>query len=54
MANNNAMVLMYHNIGKPPLGSTLPKLYVSPWNFASQMAYLHYAGYQVVSLERIV
>ncbi|MBF0555623.1 MAG: polysaccharide deacetylase family protein [Nitrospirae bacterium] len=51
---DRAIVLTYHNIGRPPKGARLPGLYVSPGAFHLQMRYLKAAGFTVVSLDGIV
>ena len=41
---------MYHNLGTPPPGARLRKLYVRPALFAGQMALLRLLGYRGVSM----
>jgi peptidoglycan/xylan/chitin deacetylase (PgdA/CDA1 family) len=48
------IVLMYHNIGMPPRGTTFPGLYVTPRMFRFQMWYLKAAGFRVVPLKEIL
>jgi len=47
---SNAIILMYHNIGKPPKGVETPNLYVTPRMFRFQMWYLKWAGFSVMTL----
>jgi peptidoglycan/xylan/chitin deacetylase (PgdA/CDA1 family) len=49
-----AIVLMYHNIGKPPKSALLKSLYVTPFMFGLQMTYLKKAGFSVVSLDEVL
>ncbi|MBF0488573.1 MAG: polysaccharide deacetylase family protein [Nitrospirae bacterium] len=51
---DRAIVLMYHNIGRPPKGARLPGLYVSPEAFHLQMRYLRVAGFTIVPLDGIL
>ncbi len=48
------IVLMYHNIGIPPKGTTFPGLYVTPRMFRFQMWYLKATGFKVVPLKEIL
>jgi peptidoglycan/xylan/chitin deacetylase (PgdA/CDA1 family) len=48
---SNAIILTYHNIGKPPKGVETPKLYVTPGMFRFQMWYLKWAGFNVVTIQ---
>ncbi len=49
-----AIILMYHNIDKPPKGARIPNLYVTPRMFRFQMWYLKAAGFRVVSIQDLV
>ncbi|MCG6551091.1 MAG: polysaccharide deacetylase family protein [Candidatus Magnetominusculus sp. LBB02] len=51
---DSAIVLTYHNIGRPPRGAKPHGLYVSPEAFRLQMSYLKAAGFNVVSLDEIM
>jgi len=48
-----ALILMYHNVGRPREDGALRSLYVSPRMFRFQMGYLKAAGYKVVGLAEI-
>jgi peptidoglycan/xylan/chitin deacetylase (PgdA/CDA1 family) len=43
-------ILMYHNLGRPPKGAPLRKLYVRPGSFFRQMALLRLLGYRGLSM----
>lgn len=44
-------ILVYHQIeAAPPKGTPFRSLYVAPADFARQMAFLHYLGYQGLSM----
>ena len=47
-------VLMYHKIGRPPRGSRLAKLWVSPDRFRWQLRYLERHGYTAVTFSDLV
>ena len=49
-----ALILMYHSIGKPPKGVKTPNLYVTPKMFKFQMWYLKWAGFNVLSLKDLI
>lgn len=49
-----AIILMYHNIDKPPKGTRIPNLYVTPRMFTFQMWYLKIAGFKVVTIQDIL
>ncbi len=51
---SKAIILMYHNIDKPPQDVQTPNLYVSPRMFRFQMRYLKAAGFKVVSLQNML
>lgn len=51
---SNAIILMYHNIGKPPKGVKTPKLYVTPGMFKFQMWFLKLAGFHVVTVQDMI
>jgi peptidoglycan/xylan/chitin deacetylase (PgdA/CDA1 family) len=51
---SRAAVLMYHNVATPPKGVAMRGLYVTPRMFAFQMWYLRNAGFEVVSLAKIL
>ena len=46
-------VLMYHVIADPPAGAAWPQLFVSPSEFAAQMAWLESNGYDAVTLSDV-
>ncbi len=46
----SALILMYHNIARPPADGRLTGLYVSPAMFRFQMWYLKVSGFAVVPL----
>jgi peptidoglycan/xylan/chitin deacetylase (PgdA/CDA1 family) len=48
-----AVILMYHNVGKPREKAVLGSLYVTPRMFRFQMRYLKTAGFKVVPLTEI-
>ncbi len=50
---NDAIILMYHNIGRPPRGVKNAGVYVTPEMFKFQMWYLNFAGFNVVPLNDI-
>jgi len=47
-------ILVYHQLGDPPPGDTIPGLYVSDADFQAQMAWLHQNGYQAVTLDEMM
>ena len=47
-------VLMYHVIGEPPRSAPFPGLYVSASELRAQVAWLRRAGYEAVTLGRVV
>jgi len=49
-----AVILMYHNIDKPPKNARIPNLYVTPRMFAFQMWYLRITGFKVVSIRELL
>lgn len=49
-----ALILMYHSIGKPPKGVKTPNLYVTPKMFKFQMWYLQWAGFNVLTLKDLI
>ncbi|HSB34843.1 MAG TPA: polysaccharide deacetylase family protein [Nitrospirota bacterium] len=51
---SHAIILMYHNIGKPPKGVETPNLYVTPGMFKFQMWYLKRAGFHVVTVQDLI
>ena len=51
---SKAIILMYHNIDKPPKGARIPNLYVTPRMFRFQMWYLKTTGFRVVSIQDLV
>jgi peptidoglycan/xylan/chitin deacetylase (PgdA/CDA1 family) len=51
---HRAMILMYHNIDRPPKGARIPNLYVTPRMFRFQMWYLNKAGFRVMSIRDLV
>ena len=46
-------VLMYHVIADPPAGATWPHLFVSPAEFAAQVAWLEAHGFEAVTLAQV-
>ncbi len=46
-------ILMYHVIGDTPADARLPALFVSPADFAAQVAGLAKAGYHAVTLQQV-
>jgi peptidoglycan/xylan/chitin deacetylase (PgdA/CDA1 family) len=46
-------ILLYHKIGRPPVGARVPGQYVSPPLFRRHLAYLRGRGYHSVSLSRL-
>ncbi|MFT4035046.1 MAG: polysaccharide deacetylase family protein [Patulibacter sp.] len=46
-------ILMYHVLGTPPAGASLPELWVSKDNFRRQLAVLAKDGYQAVTLKAV-
>ncbi|MBO9533053.1 MAG: polysaccharide deacetylase family protein [Solirubrobacteraceae bacterium] len=47
-------ILMYHVLGTPAAGASLPELWVSKARFAEQLAGLHEAGYEAVTLHAVL
>lgn len=47
-------ILVYHDLGTPPAGDSLPGLYVSDDEFTAQMAWLHRQGYEAVTLDELM
>ena len=47
-------VLMYHVIGDPPRSAPFPDLYVSPKELDAQVRWLARAGYEAVTLGRVI
>jgi peptidoglycan/xylan/chitin deacetylase (PgdA/CDA1 family) len=47
-------ILVYHDLGAPPASEPYPGLYVSDSDFRSEMAWLHAAGYQAVTLDEVM
>jgi Polysaccharide deacetylase len=47
-------ILVYHQLGDPPPGDTIPSLYVSDADFEAQMAWLHQNGFQAVTLDEMM
>jgi peptidoglycan/xylan/chitin deacetylase (PgdA/CDA1 family) len=47
-------ILMYHVIGEPPRSAPFPDLYVSPDELRAQVGWLRRAGYDAVTLGRVV
>jgi peptidoglycan/xylan/chitin deacetylase (PgdA/CDA1 family) len=47
-------ILVYHDLGTPPPTEAYPGLFVSDANFQSEMAWLHQAGYQAVTLDEVM
>jgi peptidoglycan/xylan/chitin deacetylase (PgdA/CDA1 family) len=46
-------ILMYHVIGNPHPGASLPELFVDPDTFAAQMKWLDREGYTAVTLNQV-
>ena len=49
-----AIILMYHSIDRPPKGTKIPNLYVTPRMFRFQMGYLKMAGFSVIPLQDLL
>ena len=47
-------ILMYHVIDAPPASAPFPDLYVSRRELAEQMSWLDAAGYEAVTLQRVI
>jgi peptidoglycan/xylan/chitin deacetylase (PgdA/CDA1 family) len=47
-------ILVYHDLGNPPPGQDYPGLYVSDSDFEAEMAWLHAAGYQAITLDEMM
>jgi len=47
-------ILMYHVIAEPPRSAPYPDLYVSPDDLRAQVGWLRRAGYEAVTLGRVV
>jgi len=47
-------ILVYHDLGTPPPNEAYPGLFVSDSDFQSEMAWLHHAGYQAVTLDEVM
>jgi peptidoglycan/xylan/chitin deacetylase (PgdA/CDA1 family) len=53
-AGQKVPILVYHELGSPPPGEDYPGLYVSDADFEAEMAWLHAAGYQAVTLDEMM
>jgi peptidoglycan/xylan/chitin deacetylase (PgdA/CDA1 family) len=53
-AGQKVPILVYHELGNPPPGQDYPGLYVSDADFEAEMAWLHSAGYQAVTLDEMM
>lgn len=49
----NAAILTYHHVANPPANHPRKNLFVSPREFSSQMDFLAYKGFHVVTLDQI-
>jgi Polysaccharide deacetylase len=47
-------ILVYHDLGTPPAGDSIPGLYVSDSDFSAEMQWLHQQGYQAVTLDEVM
>jgi peptidoglycan/xylan/chitin deacetylase (PgdA/CDA1 family) len=47
-------ILVYHDLGTPPPTEPYPGLFVSDSDFRGEMAWLHQAGYQAVTLDEMM
>lgn len=47
-------ILVYHDLGTPPPSEPYPGLYASDSDFQAEMAWLHSAGYQGVTLDEVM
>jgi peptidoglycan/xylan/chitin deacetylase (PgdA/CDA1 family) len=47
-------ILVYHDLGTPPASEPYPGLFVSYSDFRSEMAWLHQAGYEAVTLDEMM
>ncbi len=53
-AGQHVPILVYHDLGTPPPSEPYPGLYVSDADFEAEMAWLHEAGYQAVTLDEMM
>jgi hypothetical protein len=53
-AGQKVPILVYHDLGNPPPGQDYPGLYVSDADFEAEMAWLHSAGYEAVTLDEMM
>src|SRR5581483_4788630 len=53
-AGQGVPILVYHDLGTPPAGEAYPGLYVSDSDFEAEMAWLHSAGYQAITLDEMM
>ncbi len=53
-AGQQVPILVYHDLGTPPPTEPYPGLYVSNPDFEAEMAWLHSAGYQGVTLDEMM
>jgi peptidoglycan/xylan/chitin deacetylase (PgdA/CDA1 family) len=53
-AGQRVPILVYHDLGTPPASEPYPGLYVSDADFEAEMAWLHSAGYQAVTLDEMM
>jgi peptidoglycan/xylan/chitin deacetylase (PgdA/CDA1 family) len=53
-AGQRVPILVYHDLGNPPAGQDYPGLYVSDSDFEAEMAWLHSAGYQAITLDEMM
>ena len=53
-AGQKVPILVYHDLGTPPPTEDYPGLYVSDADFEAEMAWLHQAGYQAVTLDEMM
>ena len=53
-AGQGVPILVYHELGTPPPSEPYPGLYVSDADFKAEMAWLHSAGYQAITLDEMM
>ena len=53
-AGQHIPILVYHDLGTPPASEPYPGLFVSDPDFEAEMAWLHSAGYQAITLDEMM
>lgn len=53
-AGQKVPILVYHDLGTPPASEPYPGLFVSDADFEAEMAWLHHAGYQAITLDEMM